>query len=165
MMDSNRSWSNRLRLTITTTILLVAAIATWLGLYLAGYGFAPELRSVVARPALVAVVAWWSLAAALPVVWVGDVRRAPSESLLLRFVIGTGFLALFVSAGNPLLIVVLLGVAALVFCLDSYAIARRAPGSGRARVTRAMAELSSYVVQLALTVALFLMTLVPLGWL
>jgi hypothetical protein len=28
-----------------------------------------------------------------------------------------------------------------------------------------MANLSSYVVQLALTVALFLMTLVPLGWL
>jgi hypothetical protein len=85
--------------------------------------------------------------------------------LLLRFVIGAGFLATFVSAGSPLLIVVLLGFAALVSCLDSYAIALRAPGPGRARVARAMATLSSYVAQLALTVALFLITLVPLGYL
>jgi hypothetical protein len=165
MINSTLSWSNRPRLTISATILLVAAIASCLALYLAGYGFAPELRATVARPALVAVVVWWSLAAALPALWVGDVRRASLESLLFRFVMGNSFLATLVGAGSPLLVVMLIGMAALIRCLDSFAISRMAPGPGRARVEMAMADVSSHVIQLALTFALFLVTLLPLGYL
>ncbi len=165
MVALTESWSNRLRLTISTTILLTAAIASCLALYLAGYGFAPELRTAVARPALLAVVVWWSLAAALPAVWVGDVRRASTESLLFRFVIGNGFLATLVRAGSPLPVLMLLGMAALVRFLDSVAIARTASGPGRARVRMAMASVSSHVIQLVLTLALFLVTLLPLGYL
>jgi hypothetical protein len=102
----------------------------------------------VARPALVAVVAWWSLAAALPALWVGDVGRASLESLLLRFVIGNGFLAALVGAGSPLLVVMFLGIAALVPFLGWFAISLIAPGPGRARVQMAMAGVSSHVIQL-----------------
>jgi hypothetical protein len=164
MIDLTRSWSIWPRLTISTLILLVAAIASCFALYAAGYGFVPALRLAIARPALVAVVAWWSLAAALPALWVGDVRRTPPESLLARFVIGNGFLATLVSAGSPLplLVVMLLGIAALVPSLGWYAISRMTPSPGRVRVKLAMANFSAYVVQLALTLALFMVTLPPL---
>jgi hypothetical protein len=164
MIDLSRSWSIRPRLAINTMVLLIAAIASCLALCAAGYGFVPELRSAVARPALVAVVAWWSLAAALPALWVGDVRRASPERLLFRFVIGNGFLATFVTAGSPLLVVMLLGIAALVRFLDPFVRSLMAPGPGRVRVKMAMASVSSYVIQLALTLALFIVTLLPLGY-
>jgi hypothetical protein len=59
----------------------------------------------------------------------------------------------------------LLGIAALVPFLDWFAISLIAPGPGRVRVRMAMASVSSHVIQLALTFALFLVTLLPLGYL
>jgi hypothetical protein len=146
-------------------ILLIAAIATCCALAAASYGFAPVLRTAIATPALVAVVAWWSLAAALPALWVGDVGRAPPNSLLVRFVIGNCFLATLVSAESPLLIVMLLGIAALVPSLGGYAVSLMTPGPGRVRVEMATANFSSYVIQLSMTFGLFIATLLPLGWL
>jgi hypothetical protein len=162
MVGSIRSQTIRLRLTLTTMILLVAAIAPCFAFWAVGSGFAPVLRSAAATPALVAIVAWWSLAAALPALWIGDVRRTPPRGLLLRFAIGNSFLAILVGAWNPLFVVVLLGAAALVAAVGGSRMPRIVPGPHRVQAERAMAGLASYVVQLALTAALFLVTLVPL---
>jgi hypothetical protein len=165
MSDLARSWSIRPRLTIRTMILAVAAIAPSFAFYGASFGFAPALRLATALPARVAVVGWWNVAAALPALWVGDVWRTPPKGLLLRFAIGNTFLGALVGAGSALLVVILLGVAVLVPSFGWCTMSLMSPGPQRVQVERATANFSSYVIQLALTVALFLLTLVPLGWL
>src|SRR5438094_2661658 len=111
MIDSTTPWSVRLRLTMSTMMLLIAVSAPCFALYVASDHFAPVRRSASRSAALAAVVAW-SLAAALPALWVGSVRRTPPKGLLVRFAIGNGFLATLIGAGSPLLVVTLLGVAA-----------------------------------------------------
>jgi hypothetical protein len=165
MMILTVSWSIRLRLSISTAILLIAAIAPSLALYATSFGFAPALRLATATPALVAVLGWWSLAAALPVLWIGDVRQTPPRVLLLRFAIGNGFLGILASAGSRLQVAILLGSVVLVATFGWCTTVLMASGPQRDRIERVMARVYSYVIQLALTVALFLATLLPLGWL
>jgi hypothetical protein len=160
----SRSWSIRPRLSIRTMVLLIAALSLCFALAAAACGLAPELRAVVARPALVAVVAWWSLASAAAALWVSEVRRPAPASLLLRFVVGNSFLAFFIGTESPLLVVMLLGIAALLPSRGGSAGSLRAPGPGRVPAAPAMAGSSSYIIQLALTLALFLASLVPLGY-
>src|SRR5438094_4212715 len=137
-----KSRSIRPRLTIRTMILVIAAIAPSFAFYAAGFSLSPALRLATAVPALVAVVGWWNVAAALPALWVGDVWRTPPKGLLLRFAIGNGFLAALVGAGSALLVVILLGVAALIAFLGWYPMSLMAPSPRRVRVEQAMANLS-----------------------
>ena len=70
MIDAIRSWSVRPRLTMNTMMLLIAVSAPCCALYAFSDHFAPVNRSA-ARTAALAAVAAWSLAAALPALWVG----------------------------------------------------------------------------------------------
>jgi hypothetical protein len=158
MINEIRSWSVRPRLTMNTMMLLIAVSAPCFALYALSYHFAPVNRSA-ARTAALAVVAAWSLAAALPALWVGAVRRTPPKGLLVRFAAGNTFLAALIGGGNPFLIVTTLGSAVLVPSLGWYALSLTSPGTERDRIKSAVVTFSSYVIQLALTFLLFIATI------
>ena len=101
----------------------------------------------------------WSLAAALPALWVGAARRTPPNGLLIRFGIGNGMLATLLGVMSPLLIVTLIGVAVVVPSLGWYMWSQMIPGAERDRIRGHMTEFLSYVVQLALTIPLFIATI------
>ncbi|HZW33827.1 MAG TPA: hypothetical protein VFF52_24105 [Isosphaeraceae bacterium] len=158
MIDVIGSWSFRPRLTMSTMMRLVAASAPCFALYAASFRFAPVRGSAHGTAALAAVVAW-SLAAALPAVWVSAVRRTPPRGLLVRFAVGTSFLVTLMSAGGPLLFVILLGAAVLAPSLGWYTVSLMPPGLERDQIKGAGITLLSYLIQVALTFLLFIATI------
>src|SRR4051794_36795279 len=102
MIDLVKSWSVRPRLAMNTMMLVVATSAPCFALYAVSGNFEPVRRSGTVSAGLAAVLAW-SLAAALPALWVGAVRRTSPNGLLGRFAIGNGFLATLIGAMSPLL--------------------------------------------------------------
>jgi hypothetical protein len=109
--------------------------------------------------AALATVAAWSLAAALPALWVGAARRTPPKGLLVRFAAGNAFNSALIGAGNLFVIVTMLGSAVLVPSIGRYAVSLMTPGVERNRIKRAVVMFSSYVIQLALTFLLLYATL------
>jgi hypothetical protein len=159
MIQSATFWSVRPRLTMSTMMVLVAVIAPCCALY----GFSWQLESV-RRSASVAValvvVGAWSLAAALPALWVGAIQRIPPKGLLVRFALGNGFLSIVIGflisdVSGPLVVPILLGAAVLLPSLGWYSMSLMEPGPERDQIKRAVVICVSYGSQLALTLVLF----------
>ncbi len=131
MIDVIGSWSFRPRLTMSTMMRLVAASAPCFALYAASFRFAP----------------------------VSAVRRTPPRGLLVRFAVGTSFLVTLMSAGGPLLFVILLGAAVLAPSLGWYTVSLMPPGLERDQIKGAGITLLSYLIQVALTFLLFIATI------
>jgi len=158
MIDLIRIREVRPQLTMNTLMLLIAVSAPCFALYAFSWNFAPVQRSASRTAGMTATLAW-SLAAALPALWVGAVRRTPPHGLLVRFGIGNGTLATLLGAMSPLLIVSLLGLSVVVPSLGWYLWSQMMPGAERDRIKEYMMEFLSYFVQLTLTFALFIATI------
>jgi hypothetical protein len=158
MIHSASFWSIRPRLTMSTMMVLVAVAAPCFALYGFSWQFAPVRNAASLSFALVAVGAW-SLAAALPAIWVGAVQRIPPSGLLVRFAVGSGFLSIviasLISAGIPLLIAILFAAGVLFPSLAWYSMSLMEPGPDRDRIKKAFVIFLSYVCQLAVTLVLF----------
>jgi hypothetical protein len=158
MIHSVSLWSLRPRLTMSTMMVLVAVAAPCFALYGFSWQFAPVRKSASLSFALV-VVGAWSLAAALPALWVGAVQRIPPKGLLVRFAVGNGFLSIviasLISADTPLLVALLIGAVVLLPSVAWYSMSLMEPGPDRDRMKRACIVCLSYVSQLVLTLVLF----------
>ena len=158
MIHSVSLWSVRPRLTMSTMMVLVAVAAPCFALYAFSWHLASVRKSASLSFALV-VVSAWSLAAALPALWVGAVQRIPPKGLLVRFAVGNGFLSIviasLISADTPLLVALLIGAVVLLPSVAWYSMSLMEPGPDRDRMKRACIVCLSYVSQLVLTLVLF----------
>jgi hypothetical protein len=158
MIHSVSLWSFRPRLTMSTMMLLVAVAAPCFAHYAFSWQIASVRKSASVSVTLV-VVGAWSLAAALPALWVGAVQRIPPKELLVRFAVGNGFLATVIASLNsmniPLVVPILLGTAVLIPSLVRYSMSLMEPGPYRDRIKETLLILLSYISQLALTLVLF----------
>jgi hypothetical protein len=148
----------RPQLTLANLMLLIAVSATCIALYAASARFAPVSRSASASAELTALLVW-SLAAGLPALWVGTVRRNPPSTVLVRFAVGNGFLAMLLVSMSALLVVILLGAAAVVPSLGWYRISQMSDDEDRDRLGASVKRFMSYVVQLVMTSLLFVLTI------
>jgi hypothetical protein len=153
----------RPRLKMGRMMLLVAIAATCFAVYATTPHLANVTRSASALAGATAALAW-CLAAALPALWVGAARRTPPDGLLTRFAVGNGFVALLVGLMGAPLFVSLVAVGTGVPSLGWYAISQMGPGEGRDRLRGWVMGFLSYVVQLTLTIVLFIVSIPLLGW-
>jgi hypothetical protein len=158
LFDSTRTHALRRQLTTGKAMLLIAISAPCFAHYALSYHFAPVRRAASASAGMTAVLAW-SLAAALPALWVGTVRRSPPNGVLLRFAVGNGFLAILMASMSALFFVIILGTAVVVPSLGWYRMSQMSTGEDRDRLGTTIRGFLSYVVQLALTVLLFIATI------
>jgi hypothetical protein len=158
LFHSTRTHALRSQLTMGKAMLLIAVSSTCFALYAFSYRFAPVRGAASASAGMTAVLAW-SLAAALPALWVGTVRRSLPNGVLLRFAIGNGFLAILMASMSALLFVVILGTAVVIPSVGWYWMSQMSTGEDRDRVGSTIRGFLSYVVQLALTVLLFIATI------
>ncbi len=119
MNNSTRIHTLRPQWTLSKLMLLIAVSAYCFALYAASDRFAPASRSASASAGMTVALAW-GLAAALPALWVGTVRRSPPSAVLFRFAIGTGFLAILIASVSAFAIVILVGAAVVVPSLGWY---------------------------------------------
>jgi hypothetical protein len=141
----------RSQLAMNTLMLLIAISAPCFALYAFSGNFAPVRRSGSVSAGITAALAW-SLAAALPALWVGAALRTPPSGVLIRFGIGNGIFATLLGAKmSALLFVTLLGVAVVVPSLGWYIWSQMTPGAERDRIRGYLTEFFSYVVQFVWT--------------
>ncbi len=113
MFNPSNTQAARPQLTIGRRMLLVAIIATCFALYATSSNFAAVTRAASPSVGLTAVLTW-SLAAALPALWVAALRRTPPDGLLARLAIGNGLIAILLGFMSAFLIVLLIAVAAAI---------------------------------------------------
>ncbi len=163
MDHSTRIYALRPHWTLGKLMLLIGVIAPCFALYAASDRFEPASGSASASVGMTVALAW-GLAAALPALWVGTVRRSPPSAVLVRFAIGTGFLAILIASMSAFLLVILIGAAVVVPSLGWYGMSQMSSGEGRDRLGAIIRTFLSYVAQLAMTVVLFIGTIPLLGW-
>jgi hypothetical protein len=123
------------QLTMGRLMLLIAIIATCFALYATSGHFSAVSGAASPSAGLTAALAW-SLAAALPALWVGTVRRTSPDGLLGRVAIGNGFLAILMAFMGALLFVVLLALAVGIPSVGWYRMSRVDTDYDRERVRR-----------------------------
>lgn len=85
-------------------------------------------------PGVIATLAW-SLAIALPALWVGAAWKYPPRDVLIRFGIANGIFAILLGANfNPAVPIALLVLAVVVPSLGWYAWSQMPPGEDRDRL-------------------------------
>jgi hypothetical protein len=139
-------------------MLLVAIVATCLALYATSNSFAAVTGAASPSAGLTAVLAW-TLAAALPALWVATLRRAPPDGLLARIAIGNGFIAILLGFMSAFLIVLLIAVAAAIPSIGWYGMSQMTAGDDRERLRSYIIAFLHYVMQLILTLLLFIATI------
>jgi hypothetical protein len=161
--DLSKLQSARPQLTTGRLMLLVAIAATCFAVYVTTVRFSAVTRSASTSAGATAALAW-CLAAALPALWVGAVRRTPPDGLLARFAIGNGFIAILVGFMGAPLFVSLVAASIGVPSLGWYAMSQMGAGEGRDRLRGRIMGFLSYVVQFTLTVVLFIASIPLLEW-
>jgi hypothetical protein len=139
----------RPRLTLYTMMLLVAISATCFAVFAFSGNF-PKVQSP--SGGIIATLAW-SLATALPALWVGAAWKYPPRDVLIRFGIANGIFAILLGARwDPLVCVALLGIAVVVPSLGWYAWSQMPPGEDRDRLKGYRMQFVPYFIQFAATV-------------
>ena len=138
----------RPRLTLYTMMLLVAISATFFAVFAFSGNF-PMVR----RPSqgIIATLAW-SLATALPALWVGALWKYPPREVLVRFAIANGIFAILLGANyDARVLIALFVIAVVVPSLGWYAWSQMPPGEDRDRLKRYRMQLAPCFIQFAAT--------------
>jgi hypothetical protein len=162
LFNSRDTLAARPQLTTGRLMLLVAIVATCFALYVTSSNFAAVTGAASPSAGLTAVLAW-TLAAALPALWVAAIRRTPPDGLLARIAIGNGFIAILLGFMSAFLIVLLIAVTAAIPSLGWYGMSQMPAGDDRERLRIYTIAFLYYVMQLILTLLLFIATIPVLG--
>ncbi len=139
----------RPRLTLYTMMLLVAISATCFAVFAFSGNF-PKVRSP--SHGIIATLAW-SLATALPALWVGAAWKYPPRGVLIRFGIANGIFAILLGARfDPRVNIAALVIAVLVPSLGWYAWSQMPPGEDRDRLKGYRMQFVPCFIQFAATV-------------
>jgi hypothetical protein len=139
----------RPRLTLYTMMLLVAISATCFAVFAFSGNF-PKVQSP--SGGIIATLAW-SLATALPALWVGAAWKYPPRDVLTRFGIANGIFAILLGARfDPRVNIAALVIAVLVPSLGWYAWSQMPPGEDRDRLKGYRMQFVPYFIQFAATV-------------
>jgi hypothetical protein len=138
----------RPRLTLSTMMLLVAISAT----FFAVFAFSSNFRMVQSPSEGIVATLAWSLATALPALWVGAAWKYPPRDVLIRFGIANGIFAILLgSRMDARVCVALLVIAVLVPSLGWYAWSQMPPGEDRDRLKSYRMQLAPYFIQFTAT--------------
>jgi hypothetical protein len=138
----------RRRLTLYTIMLLFAISATCFAVF----AFSGNFRKVQSPSEGIIATLAWSLATALPALWVGAVWKYPPRDVLIRFGIANGIFAILLGARwDPRVCIVLLGIAVLVPSLGWYAWSQMPPGEDRDRLKGYRMQFVPYFIQFTAT--------------
>ena len=157
MFNPRNTEAARPQLTTGRLMLLVAIVATCFALYATSSNFAAVTRAASPSAGLTAVLAWTSLLPARAGVVAS--RRAPPDGLPARIAIGNGFIALLLGFMSAFLIVSLIAVAAAIPSLGWYGMTQMTAGDDRERLRSYIIAFLYYVMQLILTLLLFIATI------
>jgi hypothetical protein len=138
----------RPRLTLYTMMLLVAISATCFAVF----AFSGNFRMVQSPSAGIIATVAWTLATALPALWVGAAWKYPPRDVLIRFGIANGIFAILLGARmDPLVFIALVGIAIVVPSLGWYAWSQMPPGEDRDRLKSYRMPFASYWIQFTAT--------------
>jgi hypothetical protein len=139
----------RPRFTLNTMMLLVAISATCFAVF----AFSGNFHMVKSPSSAIIATMAWSLATALPALWVGAAWKYPPRDVLFRFGIGNGIFAILLGAKfEPVVSIVALVIAILVPSLGWYAWSQMLPGEDRDRLKGYRRHFAPYLFQFIATV-------------
>jgi hypothetical protein len=138
----------RTRLTLFTMMLLVAISATCFAVF----AFSGNFRLVQSPSEGMMATFAWTLATALPALWVGAAWKYPPRDVLIRFGIANGIFAILLGARmDQRVCLALVGIAVVVPSLGWYAWSQMPPGEDRDRLKGHRKQFATYFIQFTAT--------------